>query len=694
MTTGGGNEAQTILFNVQFALDPGNLPAGAQAAAAALNQVSTAQNDLNQRQQQSQQTTQNNAAAHRQLAVDLINASNAFRTVVNALGEINPAMQATSQFASGVVSGMVGIVSTSASTALGIASVAAAGLELAVNLGKADEAFANQQVRLQAMLGLSAQSALNYDTAIQLSGGHTNDLAQFTIRLSSALDEIAKGRGTEAAAALQRLGVEAVTSTGHVREMGDILPEVLQKLGSFNDKQEQEAILADIMGGRFAKQLLPFIRDYNDYMQGAVDITARHIDLTEDLDAKMKAYNATQRDIALTWQDLANNAGPAYLGILRAIDGMLGAINEEASQGFGLGKTPEVGSAAWLRQTGLAGKIQFPGAPGSGNPIIEPGTPGYSPPSPDMEGPRPTAQGLKDLQDEADNFVKSLDKAMKAGVSDANRAADLWDGIGRKQAGADGLLFVLDRLTSDLPHVSLNMNDALGSFQSWSAAANVYDTRLQNLRIQTDLARAAEERLALSGQQYTVIVDNQGRSTRVLTDAYQTQENTIATLRAATDEVTAAKLREIDATKKQAQAMLDYYNFVNLGTAQARMGAMAAGGALVQLRGPNGEFIGVRVNPGQTVDTGGGTITDINGGNTGAPNPPVPYAQGTGFVPNDGLAFLHQGERVVTASENAQGGGGGVVLQFVNNGVMTDGIDQLYNALMQLQRSGRLRIVQ
>jgi hypothetical protein len=40
------------------------------------------------------------------------------------------------------------------------------------------------------------------------------------------------------------------------------------------------------------------------------------------------------------------------------------------------------------------------------------------------------------------------------------------------------------------------------------------------------------------------------------------------------------------------------------------------------------------------------------------------YAQGTPYVPNDGLAFLHKGEAVIPASMN--GGGGSVRIEVEN----------------------------
>ena len=66
-------------------------------------------------------------------------------------------------------------------------------------------------------------------------------------------------------------------------------------------------------------------------------------------------------------------------------------------------------------------------------------------------------------------------------------------------------------------------------------------------------------------------------------------------------------------------------------------------------------------------------------------------AAGINYVANSGINYLHQGERVVNAEDNARGGGGGDIIINVNGAGGSS--DALVDRIIQKieQKSGRLQ---
>jgi hypothetical protein len=82
--------------------------------------------------------------------------------------------------------------------------------------------------------------------------------------LSSALED-STGSGKRAADTLSKLGIDTITSTGAVREMGPVLLDVIDKLSDLPSKTERAAEGARLLG-RGYKELEPLI-DKNRELQ-------------------------------------------------------------------------------------------------------------------------------------------------------------------------------------------------------------------------------------------------------------------------------------------------------------------------------------------------------------------------------------------------------------------------------------------
>lgn len=93
--------------------------------------------------------------------------------------------------------------------------------------------------------------------------GHLADVEMGTMNfslsmLSRQMGEMASGGGKEVAAAFTKLGVSAKDTQGHMRNVGDLMPELIEKFGGVKDANERMNIAQDIFG-RGARQLMPLL---------------------------------------------------------------------------------------------------------------------------------------------------------------------------------------------------------------------------------------------------------------------------------------------------------------------------------------------------------------------------------------------------------------------------------------------------
>ncbi|MEO0033524.1 MAG: hypothetical protein RIS94_3282, partial [Pseudomonadota bacterium] len=181
-------------------------------------------------------------------------------------------------------------------------SAVAQGLEYASSLGETSQ-----------QLGVSSKAMQEYRYAASQAGVSQDEMDAGLSKLNKTIGEAAMG-GKSQAAAFEKLGISIRDANGHVRDAGDVIPEVAQALQRIHSPAERAAVLVELFG-KSGQKLAPLLADgaagVNDLRQAAHQLglvlsedQIQRADATAD---KISALNqALSAHIASTVADNAN----------------------------------------------------------------------------------------------------------------------------------------------------------------------------------------------------------------------------------------------------------------------------------------------------------------------------------------------------------------------------------------------------
>jgi len=153
---------------------------------------------------------------------------------------------------------------------LGVAAAAGAAAAALEVLGARAAAHLTQLQQIAGTTGLSIEATHKLATEFEAAGGSANSLIRFgstlTETMSQYADALEKGNApSEAARAItEQLGIALVGTDGHLRDQGQVLTEVIDKLGNFTNKQEAARIAIEIFGRRGVGELIPLLQNYGE----------------------------------------------------------------------------------------------------------------------------------------------------------------------------------------------------------------------------------------------------------------------------------------------------------------------------------------------------------------------------------------------------------------------------------------------
>lgn len=165
------------------------------------------------------------------------------KAVSAAMGDLKKDVDGFAQVGgplSNTINGIVGRLGTMAT-----AGIAAAGVFVALGL-KAVQ-LADQLQDISDASGVSAGALSNFKTSLIEAGGKSDDFSAFATKLAQNLGDAATG-GESAQKAFQKLGVYVRDANGNVRDSGDVLRDVIGKLGAIEDPATRSAMAVELLG--------------------------------------------------------------------------------------------------------------------------------------------------------------------------------------------------------------------------------------------------------------------------------------------------------------------------------------------------------------------------------------------------------------------------------------------------------------
>lgn len=627
----------------------------------------------------------------------LIDAGNIHGTLSNlgqAFANLGPQFANIGANIGGIGFGLVGIAQGGTSAALGLANLGAIGLQTFTDLGKTGGEFVRNLQIQSATMGLNVDQTLRLTTAMDLAGGSTTQLQVFMQRLIKAMEDMNQGNENPASKALASLHVNTLNADGSLKDIYPVLLDVMKALNGVTNETERTAIAQQLLGLR-GRENQALIRDWPALWALANEKIDEHATLTDNAAEKATRYRDVMTDLDLQWKDLAVSTLPPFVAMLEAVNTQLSVMAGRTREAVSV--TREfAGTTITNNKTGA--QVHYIQDPTSGQLIAIRGNTGLQGGFPRQEGeedawtpgPVPGRQtqpgilsqggGLYGSAEQQAKWAEEITKARQRSDADENsreKAANnfsasnarITDNFNQMVDAANPFLDLFRQLTSTFPVVSRSTKSYQEDLKFLSMADDQYAGQLRQIKIQTDMARAAQTELMLSGQQYELVTKANGAVVKEVTFEYQQATDKIKALQAAEQILGAERVSNVKEEIEIVTALkkvTDEWKQAAYDLAKAVIGGLggASGGIIANLPGLPGST-GL-FTPGSTVRSGAGHPTII--------------------TKPDGTTYI----------QTADGGTTILAPPVTNNNVTINALDTqsaadgVKAALVQLQRTGRM----
>src|SRR3990167_6567028 len=497
---------------------------------------------------------------------------------------------------------------------------------------------------LRTRTGLLGQELLTLEGAAVRGGTSLEAISDVTSKLGKRLGAVEIGTG-EAANAFAAMGISVTRAGGGMKTIGEILREAGEKFKGYEDGAAK-ATLATAAFGKGGDKLIPVI-------EGITDVDSRFkrlgITINEDFLTNADKFKDTMDDIKSLNDVLARQIATALLPYMQQLaDVMVTLASDTETMGTGVYVVAQGFTAATEEAVGFGlalDRLRHFDIAGAAEEMSKGMARAAARDAQTMKviaalwGTAPPTQILSDV----DNFdLMGKKKAPKLANLKAQEAAAKAEADMRKR---------------------MRELDNSGWVKHIDTMIQEYEDGLREMAKIDDAARAISERGRAEGMQaYFKIIDDQEAA------AIEVGEAILAASKKTTDEMTEFWKQ---AARNMETAMSGFFfdvmqgNLSDLGASFKRtidrmvadvLAAKAAtalfgkdfgkdGGSIGGLVGKAAGFLGSIFGGGSLLDSAGNTGLGFSG-----------YATGTDFVPRTGLAVVHQGEAIIPAAENVNGG--------------------------------------
>jgi hypothetical protein len=153
-------------------------------------------------------------------------------------------------------------------------------------------------------LGMTTQQVQRFEDAMRLAGGNASDMDEALKGLYSNTTAFIRGQAsTDTIGWLNRLGINVRDSTGHLRNMNQLMPEVIDKISKIQNPADRAAAAAALLGESGAKVVEGFrqsSKGFDGFFRDAERFTA----VTDEQRKQLELFSEAQGRIGVAFDHL------------------------------------------------------------------------------------------------------------------------------------------------------------------------------------------------------------------------------------------------------------------------------------------------------------------------------------------------------------------------------------------------------
>lgn len=265
---------------------------------------------------------------------------------VDAMGALGIATEGTS-------SRLLGLAGGAAAVVTGIGLIADASFNLVRAQGAAAESTINLSDRIGAQIGRVEQ----LEAAAKIAGVQIGALEGASRTLSLALED-STGAGAKAAAGLRDIGVSTRTTAGELRNTGEVILDVLDKLSQIGSDSERVFKSLQVLPRGAAIELQPLIKNYDELRE---TVKRLGVGLDEDLTRRLAQADDEIGKVEVAWDRLKKVMAGGILAkiVISGAEGLTNILSPSGpgDGGRGAAINPETPEERAKRLAGFAGTV-------------------------------------------------------------------------------------------------------------------------------------------------------------------------------------------------------------------------------------------------------------------------------------------------------------------------------------------------
>jgi predicted chitinase len=153
-------------------------------------------------------------------------------------------------------------------------------------------------------LGMTTQQLQQFEDATRLAGGKTSDMDEALKALYKTQTDFVRGQASaDQIGWLNKLGISVKDANGNLRDMGDLMPEVVRKISEIKNPADRAAASAALLGDANLNLVNTFRQSHQSFSQWLTD-ASRYTELSDKQKDQLQSFAEAQGRIATAFDHL------------------------------------------------------------------------------------------------------------------------------------------------------------------------------------------------------------------------------------------------------------------------------------------------------------------------------------------------------------------------------------------------------